>query len=569
MDKFLYQKISFFLMNLMVITWLFGIYLNLNETSIFVEWIMGGGIVNFSATILLDYMSCFFLSVVLCISSNVIWYSKSYMHSDLNANRFIMLVLGFVISMMLLIVSPNILSILLGWDGLGLISYCLVIYYPSKKSSSAGMLTVLSNRVGDVCILLSIGWFTLMGDFNILCWNLTSTLDETYWLPLLVMIAAMTKSAQIPFSAWLPAAMAAPTPVSALVHSSTLVTAGVYLLIRFSFLLESQWSSSLMFISMMTMFMSGIVAICEYDLKKVIALSTLSQLGMMMFAISLTLHKVAFFHLLSHALFKALLFLCAGILIHGIGGSQDMRHFGSLVKSYPMVAVCLNLANFSLCGIPFLAGFYSKDMIVELACQNSWGMFIVIMMFMCLGLTVLYSVRLVFFSFSNLKTGVPLQSLCEEDSTLVYPVVILTLISILSGPSLMWLMFPYPSLILLPPTLKLATIFVISFSIFLMVGLSQISLTQLNESNQLTYLIGAMWFLPWISGQSMTEGVISKSNYIIKILDQGWLEYYTCVVSSDIPNKIIPVVTNTQQNSLKIHFMVFLMWILLLIIFIL
>lgn len=530
---------------------------------------MGGGIVNFRATILLDYISCFFLRVVLCISSNVIWYRKSYIHSDLNANRFIILVLGFVISIILLIVSPNILRILLGWDGLGLISYCLVIYYPSKKSRSAGILTVLSNRVGDVCILLSIGWFTLIGDFNILCWNLTSTLDETYWLPLLVMIAAITKRAQIPFSAWLPAAIAAPTPVSALVHSSTLVTAGVYLLIRFSFLLESQWSSSLMFISIITIFISGIVAICEYDLKKVIALSTLSQLGMMIFAISLTLYKVAFFHLLSHALFKALLFLCAGILIHGIGGSQDIRHFGRLVKSYPIVAVCLNLANFSLCGIPFLAGFYSKDIIVELACQNSWGMFIVIIIFICLGLTVLYSVRLVFFSFSNLKTGVPLQSLCEEDSTLVYPVVILTLISILSGPSLIWLIFPYPSLILLPPTLKLTTIFVISFSIFLIVGLSQISLTQLNESNQLTYLIGAIWFLPWISGQRITGGVISKRNYVIKILDQGWLEYYTCVVSFDIPNKIIPVVTNTQQNSLKIHFIVFLIWILLLIIFIL
>jgi NADH-ubiquinone oxidoreductase chain 5 len=132
-----------------------------------------------------------------------------------------------------------------------------------------------------------------------------------------------------------------------------------------------------MFISIITIFISGVVAIYEYDLKKVIALSTLSQLGIIIFAISLTLYKVAFFHLLSHALFKALLFLCAGILIHGAGGSQDIRHFGGLSKSYPIVGVCLNLANLSLCGIPFLAGFYSKDLIVELACQNSWGIFIV------------------------------------------------------------------------------------------------------------------------------------------------------------------------------------------------
>nr|YP_009684889.1 NADH dehydrogenase subunit 5 [Daphnia similis]AYE40154.1 NADH dehydrogenase subunit 5 [Daphnia similis] len=569
MDKFLYQKISFFLMNLMLFIWLLGVYLNLNESVIFIEWVMGSGAINFSATILFDYMSCFFLSVVLCISSNVIWYSKSYMQSDLDANRFIMLVLGFVISMMLLIISPNILSILLGWDGLGLISYCLVIYYPSKKSSSAGMLTVLSNRIGDVCILFSIGWFVMIGDFNILVWNLDSSLMESYWLPLLVMIAAMTKSAQIPFSSWLPAAMAAPTPVSALVHSSTLVTAGVYLLIRFSFLLEPQWSSSLMFLSIMTMFMSGVVAIFEFDLKKVIALSTLSQLGMMMFAISLTLYKVAFFHLLSHALFKALLFLCAGVLIHGVAGSQDMRHFGSLAKSYPIISVCLNLANFSLCGVPFLAGFYSKDMIVELACQNSWGMFIVIMMFMCLSLTVLYSVRLVFYSFSNLKNGVPLQSLCEEDKSLITPIVILTLISILSGPSLMWLLFPFPSLIMLPFLLKLTAIMVISFSILVMISLCQISLTQLNEMNLLIYFSGSMWFLPWISGQSMTYMFISKTNYILKILDQGWLEYYTSFVSFNMPNKIITPLIKIQHNSLKIHFMVFLMWMLLVIIFIL
>lgn len=165
--------------------------------------------------------------------------------------------------------------------------------------------------------------------------------------------------------------MAAPTPVSALVHSSTLVTAGVYLLIRFSFILGESCSAFLMFISIMTIFISGVVAIFEYDFKKIIALSTLSQLGIIMFAISLGLFEVAFFHLLTHALFKALLFLCAGILIHGVGNTQDIRSFGSLSLNFPLVTVCMNLANLSLCGVPFLAGFYSKDLIVELACQYS------------------------------------------------------------------------------------------------------------------------------------------------------------------------------------------------------
>jgi len=151
--------------------------------------------------------------------------------------------------------------------------------------------------------------------------------------------------------------------------------------------------------------MSGVVAIFEYDLKKIIALSTLRQLGIMIFSISLGLYNVAFFHLLRHALFKALLFLCAGILIHGVGDTQDIRGFGGLTKNFPLVRVCINLANFSLCGIPFLAGFYSKDLIVELACQSSWGVFILIIIFVCLGLTVLYSVRLTFLGFVAFKGG--------------------------------------------------------------------------------------------------------------------------------------------------------------------
>jgi NADH-ubiquinone oxidoreductase chain 5 len=230
--------------------------------------------------------------------------------------------------------------------------------------------------------------------------------------------------------------MAAPTPVSALVHSSTLVTAGVYLLIRFSFILGENCSVALIFISSITIFMSGIVAIFEYDFKKIIALSTLSQLGIIMFAISLGLNEVAFFHLLSHALFKALLFLCAGILIHGVGNTQDIRSFGSLCLNFPLVRVCMNLANLSLCGVPFLAGFYSKDLIVELACQNSWGIFILVIIFVCLGLTVLYSVRLTYFSFVGFRSGRCYVAVCETDYILVVPVVILSLISLISGPSL-------------------------------------------------------------------------------------------------------------------------------------
>lgn len=192
--------------------------------------------------------------------------------------------------------------------------------------------------------------------------------------------------------------MAAPTPVSALVHSSTLVTAGVYLLIRFHGFFNGV-NEVLFLLSTLTIFMSGLVATFEYDLKKIIALSTLRQLAVIIFSISLGLYDLAFFHLIIHALFKALLFLSAGAIIHGVGGSQDIRFYGGRVKNFPIISVCLNYANLSLCGFPFLAGFYSKDLIIEIACQGSFNQILVILIFIAVGLTVAYRARLTFTAF--------------------------------------------------------------------------------------------------------------------------------------------------------------------------
>ncbi len=566
-DKYLYQKISFFFVNLIIIVGLVGVFLSLRGASIFVEWFLGGRRTNFSLIFLIDRISCFFLAVVLCISSNVVWYSKSYISSDPDANRFIILVVGFVASMAILIVSPNILSILLGWDGLGLISYGLVIYYPSKKSSSAGIITVLSNRVGDVCILLSIAWFVSLGDFNFRIWALFNSINLSNWVPFLVIAAAITKRAQIPFSAWLPAAIAAPTPVSALVHSSTLVTAGVYLLIRFSFILGETCSMFLLFISTITIFMSGVVAIFEYDLKKIIALSTLSQLGIIMFAISLGLFDVAFFHLLAHALFKALLFLCAGILIHGVGNTQDIRSFGGLRLNFPLVTVSINLANLSLCGVPFMAGFYSKDLIVELACQYSWGIFILLIMFTCLRLTVLYSVRLTYLSFVGIYRGGRLVSVCESDYSLVGPVIILSLTSLVSGPVLSWLIFPAPTLIFLPTFLKWRALFFVGVSLVVILSIQR--MVYLYSWGKVKKFRGLMWFLPWLTGQGFSLGTLKNADQFLKVYDQGWLEFYARKRLGVGTIKINQISLKFQYNSLKLHFLIFLVWLFLFILYIL
>jgi len=209
----------------------------------------------------------------------------------------------------------------------------------------------------------------------------------------------MTKRAQIPFSSWLPAAIAAPTPVSALVHSSTLVTAGVYLLIRFNVLLISRdLSKFLLLLGGLTIFIAGLSANYEFDLKKIIALSTLSQLGLIIRILSLGFYKLAFFHLLTHALFKALLFICAGGIIHNIKNSQDIRDIGCLLNFIPLSVSCLNVANLALCGIPFLAGFYSKDLILELVIISNINFISFFLFFFSTGLTVCYSFRLSYYS---------------------------------------------------------------------------------------------------------------------------------------------------------------------------
>lgn len=563
----LYNIISFGLINISFLIFSVSILLILNGSTYFIEWVLGGSYHSFTFRLVLDFISTLFLAVVFFISRNVVFYSRRYMRADKDADRFILLVFRFVISIVFLIVSPNILTILLGWDGLGLTSYALVIYYPTKKSNRAGIVTVIRNRVGDVCILLVIAWFRILGDYNYFVWIINDDFISFFLVSVLVVLAAITKSAQIPFSAWLPAAIAAPTPVSALVHSSTLVTAGVYLLIRFGSFNEGYIRSFLLFISVITIFISGLVAVFEYDLKKVIALSTLSQLGVIIFSISLGLYLVAFFHLVIHALFKAILFLCAGSLIHGIGGSQDIRFYGGQIENYPVIGVCLNIANLSLCGIPFISGFYSKDLIVELASQGYWNQCMIFIIFLSLGLTVIYRVRLVFLSLVKVSRGVSYSILCDMDWVIVGPIVLLALVSLISGSCLSWLIFLVPTLILLPPYLKIGALIVILLSTLLAYSLCN-STWGVPIVKKVIIFNGMMWFIPNLTGQSTSRVVIHQGQKILKSIDQGWLEYGRLGLISFYRQLLGRAGVLFQSNSLKNHFIVISFWLLLVLFFI-
>nr|YP_011017976.1 NADH dehydrogenase subunit 5 [Acromantis japonica]WQG15333.1 NADH dehydrogenase subunit 5 [Acromantis japonica] len=561
--------ISFFsLMMFSLLNFVLSMYFIMNDLIYFIEW----EIVNLNSssivmTLLLDWMSLLFMSFVTLISSLVILYSEDYMHGDITLNRFIFLVLMFVLSMIFLIISPNLISILLGWDGLGLVSYCLVIYYQNVKSYNAGMLTALSNRVGDVALLMAIAWMLNFGS-----WNYIYYLDcmmneyELYLISFLVVLAGMTKSAQIPFSSWLPAAMAAPTPVSALVHSSTLVTAGVYLLIRFSKAFPNWLLSFLLVISVLTMFMSGLGANFEYDLKKIIALSTLSQLGLMMSILSLGFADLAFFHLLTHALFKALLFMCAGMVIHNVKNFQDIRFMGNLSIFMPLTSTCFMVSNFALCGMPFLAGFYSKDMILEVVSLSNLNMFMYFLYFFSTGLTVCYSFRLFYYVLWGEFNLVPMFKLSEESWMMMMGMMGLMIFAVFGGSMLNWMIFFSPYFICLPFIMKMMPILVSLIGLWLGSILFKYSMNYyFNFFKYYSVIIfsGSMWFMPLIFTKGVNYLPLTTGLNSIKYIDLGWSEYFGAQNLYYVMMKLGGINQWFQTNELKSYLIIFLIAIIL------
>nr|AMP43736.1 NADH dehydrogenase subunit 5 [Heleodromia immaculata] len=564
-------KISFLSLFFFSIMFFFlGLNFLLKNLTIFIEWeVVSLNSMSVVMTFLFDWMSLMFMSFVLLISCLVIYYSMEYMSSDIFINRFIMLVLMFVLSMMLLIISPNLISILLGWDGLGLVSYCLVIYFQNVKSYNAGMLTALSNRIGDVVLLLAIAWMLNYGSWNYIFYiNLMADDTEMKIIGVLIVLAAMTKSAQIPFSSWLPAAMAAPTPVSALVHSSTLVTAGVYLLIRFNILLvDTMIGQILLLFSGLTMFMAGLGANFEFDLKKIIALSTLSQLGLMMSILSMGFYKLGFFHLLTHALFKALLFMCAGAIIHNMNNFQDIRFMGGLTSLMPLTSSCFNVANLALCGMPFLAGFYSKDLILEMVSFSYVNMFIYFLFFFSTGLTVCYSFRLVYYTMTGDLNCGSLNMLNDEGWIMLKGMIGLLIMSIIGGSMLNWLLFETPYMICLSFNMKMLTMFVCVLGGIMGYLISCVNLFYFNKSfyfYNLSYFLGMMWFMPFLSTYGIIYYPLISGHKVMKTFDQGWSEYfggqqlYNSLVHYSQLNQMI------QNNNLKIYLLMFILWIIIL-----
>lgn len=342
------------------------------------------------------------------------------------------------------------------------------------------------------------------------------------------MVAAITKRAQIPFSSWLPAAIAAPTPVSALVHSSTLVTAGVFLLIRFYPFLHqiNNFNKIILFIGISTILIARFSAITECDIKKIIALSTLRQLGMIITRLGLNLPIIAFIHIAIHALFKALLFITAGRLISIHDHSQDLRWFGNLTAQSPVTTSAILISNIALCGAPFIAGFYSKDIIVERASFDTNNIFILFLIFFSIRLTALYSIRIAIATVWGPRTFKP-RFMIKEWKHINIPIIIIRTISITFGAIIIWILpitIIEPSIsqqVKLIPTIIIASGLIIGFLLIKFMDRVQLFLI-INQKHHFGSC--AIWFLSQISSQPLVKIRALSGHTLLKFIDQSWLE---------------------------------------------
>lgn len=401
--------------------------------------------------------------VVFFIRGIVIYYSNYYIEGDLHAKKFLILVILFVVSMLLVISSSNVLILVLGWDMLGLVSYCLVIFYNNESSRRAGIITIMTNRLGDFGLVIGILLSIILSSLNYIEISKIIT-----FLRLIILLAAFTKRAQIPFSSWLPAAIAAPTPVSSLVHSSTLVTAGVYIIIRLnSLFMNDLLIDYIISVSVITIFIAGLCAIFEIDLKKIIAYSTLSQLGVIIIILSVGKLELAFFHLISHALFKAILFLCAGAIIHNIGGWQDIRKLSIINFFRPFISIVIIIGRICLFGIPFLRGFYSKDLILEFLYSINNSFILLFIIIIGTLFRVYYSLRLIYYLFLN-QNRINIINI-NKISNIYIPIYIIRLIVVIFGSIINWIVFLQWNCIFLIKITKIINMVIIIFRFYVFI----------------------------------------------------------------------------------------------------
>ncbi len=422
-------------------------FLQINETKqpitvCLFDWIQISNIkINFS--FLLDQLSVLWLLFVTGIGSLIHLYSISYMHDDENMHKFFAYLNLFVLFMITLVVGSNLLVMFIGWEGVGLCSYLLIgFWHKNQEYNDAAKKAFIMNRIGDLGLLIGIfilGYLFSTVDFLDLKTAIATSKNlDMYWVSaaaLALFIGACGKSAQIPLYTWLPDAMAGPTPVSALIHAATMVTAGIFMVTRLNFLFDiaPEVQNIIAIVGAATALVAATIGLVQTDIKKVLAYSTVSQLGLMFLALGFGAYEVAVFHVITHAFFKACLFLGSGSVIHALHGEQDMRNMGGLKKAMPVTFITMMISTLAISGIFPFAGFWSKDEILMVAFEHNKVLWIIGSVASIM--TAFYMFRLMYLTFFKEFRGTAEQKahLHESPALITFPLIILAALATVGG----------------------------------------------------------------------------------------------------------------------------------------